>query len=144
MWILWTWFYFCLCCERRGRRVIERGLLHCSGFCTADNRLHSVQLLSCVRLFATPWIAACQASLSITLDSSQKFLNRTRLRGYTTRTNQPSTAHPEELPSYTMALFLGAPVMLKSGWQKCFQSYPQVKRVPNPNSSMILTWSTWR
>ena len=25
----------------------------------------SVQLLSCVRLFATPWIAACQASLSI-------------------------------------------------------------------------------
>ena len=27
---------------------------------------HSVQSLSCVWLFATPWIAACQASLSIT------------------------------------------------------------------------------
>ena len=27
---------------------------------------YSVQLLSCVRLFATPWTAACQASLSIT------------------------------------------------------------------------------
>ena len=26
----------------------------------------SVQLLSCIRLFATPWTAACQASLSIT------------------------------------------------------------------------------
>ena len=26
----------------------------------------AVQLLSCVRLFVTPWIAACQASLSIT------------------------------------------------------------------------------
>ena len=26
----------------------------------------SVQLLSCVRFFATPWTAACQASLSIT------------------------------------------------------------------------------
>ena len=26
----------------------------------------SVQSLSCVQLFATPWIAACQASLSIT------------------------------------------------------------------------------
>ena len=26
----------------------------------------SVQSLSCVRLFATPWMAACQASLSIT------------------------------------------------------------------------------
>ena len=32
----------------------------------------SVQSLSCVRLFATPWIAACQASLSIT--SSQSLL----------------------------------------------------------------------
>ena len=28
--------------------------------------LSSVQSLSCVRLFATPWTAACQASLSIT------------------------------------------------------------------------------
>ena len=26
----------------------------------------SVQWLSCIRLFATPWTAACQASLSIT------------------------------------------------------------------------------
>ena len=30
------------------------------------NLLNSVQLLNCVWLFATPWIAACQASLSIT------------------------------------------------------------------------------
>ena len=29
------------------------------------NRLNSVQLLICVQLFATPWTAACQASLSI-------------------------------------------------------------------------------
>ena len=29
-----------------------------------------VQSLSCVRLFATPWIAACQASLSITISWS--------------------------------------------------------------------------
>ena len=28
--------------------------------------ISSVQLLSCIRLFATPWTAACQASLSIT------------------------------------------------------------------------------
>ena len=33
----------------------------------------SVQSLSCVRLFATPWTAACQASLSIT--NSQSLLN---------------------------------------------------------------------
>ena len=30
----------------------------------------SVQLLSHIRLFATPWIAACQASLSITISRS--------------------------------------------------------------------------
>ena len=31
-----------------------------------DAWISSIQLLSCVRLFATPWIAACQASLSVT------------------------------------------------------------------------------
>ena len=31
-----------------------------------EKRFSSVQLLSCVRLFVTPWTAACQASLSIT------------------------------------------------------------------------------
>ena len=36
----------------------------------------SVQLLSCVRLFATPWIATCQPSLSITnSQSSLKFMS---------------------------------------------------------------------
>ena len=30
------------------------------------NAVASVQSLSCVQLFATPWVAACQASLSIT------------------------------------------------------------------------------
>ena len=32
----------------------------------ASVQFSSVQSLSCVRLFATPWTAACQASLSIT------------------------------------------------------------------------------
>ena len=31
-----------------------------------STHISSVQLLSCVRLFANPWIEACQASLSIT------------------------------------------------------------------------------
>ena len=35
-----------------------------------DNIFSSVQSLSRVRLFATPWIAACQASLSITNSQS--------------------------------------------------------------------------
>ena len=32
--------------------------------------IYSVQLLSCARLFVTPWTAACQASLSITNSQS--------------------------------------------------------------------------
>ena len=53
----------------------DLGLLHVGGFFTvwANRKDHkgsvqfsSVQWLSCVRLFETPWIAACQASLSIT------------------------------------------------------------------------------
>ena len=32
--------------------------------------ISSVQSLSCVQLFATPWTAACQASLSITYSKS--------------------------------------------------------------------------
>ena len=36
------------------------------GFFYHSIQFSSVQSLSCVRLFATPWIAACQASLSIT------------------------------------------------------------------------------
>ena len=31
-----------------------------------ERQFSSVQLLSCARLFATPWTAACQATLSIT------------------------------------------------------------------------------
>ena len=48
------------------------GLPHCSGGGSiaiptwGSVQLSSVQSLSCVRLFATPWIAARQASLSIT------------------------------------------------------------------------------
>ena len=37
-----------------------------AGALTPQVQFSSVQLLSCVRLFTTPWTAACQASLSIT------------------------------------------------------------------------------
>ena len=41
-----------------------------NGNTTTPNLLSSVQLLSCVRIFVTPWTAACQASLSITNSQS--------------------------------------------------------------------------
>ena len=44
--------------------------------CTCSVQFSSVQSLSHVRLFATPWIAACQASLSITISrSSLRFMS---------------------------------------------------------------------
>ena len=41
-------------------------LLNCFSFVSAFPHFSSVQLLSCVRLSATPWTVAHQASLSIT------------------------------------------------------------------------------
>ena len=57
----WSCYYLYL--------VIPSGI-ETSGLCChlllGSFTLSSVQLLSCVQLFATPWIAACQVSLSIT------------------------------------------------------------------------------
>ena len=43
----------------------DLGHLHCAGHWPSI-QFSSVQFLSCVQLFVTPWTAACQASLSIT------------------------------------------------------------------------------
>ena len=53
---------------------LNPGLLHCRQilYCLSHYQFSSAQLLSCVRLFATLWTAARQASLSIT--NSQSFL----------------------------------------------------------------------
>ena len=46
--------------------IFTTTLFHPSIYLSKLNGFSSVQSLSRVRLFATPWIAACQASLSIT------------------------------------------------------------------------------
>ena len=48
---------------RSHSKMKQRNLVYST---TWDNQCSSVQLLSHVQLFATPWTAACQASLSIT------------------------------------------------------------------------------
>ena len=70
-------------CSQRWRSSIQSAKIRSGAVCGSDRELfidkfrlkskkvgkpldHSVQLLSCVQLFATPWIAARQASLSIT------------------------------------------------------------------------------
>ena len=47
-------------------KTVKSCLLFHFSWCGTEVQFSSVQSLSHVRLFATPWIAACQASLSIT------------------------------------------------------------------------------
>ena len=54
--------------QERGRE--ERKGIHMEGSCRKSNSVSSVQSLSRVWLFATPWIAVCQASLSISNSQS--------------------------------------------------------------------------
>ena len=65
---------------------------------TTSSWLHfgSVQLLSCVRLFVTPWTAACQASLSIT--NSCSFLKLMSIESVMP-SNLLILCHPFLLPS---------------------------------------------
>ena len=64
-------FSFCKICSWKTRWIFSSCSQHTYKF-SSDRikylffQFSSVQLLSRVRLFATPWIAACQASLSIT------------------------------------------------------------------------------
>ena len=49
------------------RACYSKRVSHCHLYFSRDLKADSsVQSLSCVQLFATPWTAACQASLSIT------------------------------------------------------------------------------
>ena len=48
------------------KKINQKLILHLSNNTSIYIQFSSVQSLSCVRLFATPWIAAHQASLSIT------------------------------------------------------------------------------
>ena len=47
-------------------KINKWDLIKLKSFCTEKETITSVQVLSHIQLFATPWTAACQASLSIT------------------------------------------------------------------------------
>ena len=59
--------------EKGGKRA---GVLRFTEIWELVIQFSSVQLLSRVRLFATPWIAARRASLSITISRTHHFLSR--------------------------------------------------------------------
>ena len=79
----------------------------------------SVQLLSRVRLFATPWIRACQVSLSIT--NSQSSLKLTSIESVMP-SSHPILCHP---------LFLLPPI-------------PPSIRVFSNESTLLMRWPKWR
>ena len=70
-------------------------------FLFCNNADASVQLLSCVQLFVTPWTAACQASLSITNSWSLLKLMSTEL---VMPSNHLILCHPFLLPSISPSI----------------------------------------
>ena len=70
--------------------------------CQSFQRMFSsVQLLSCVRLFATPWIAARQASLSITnSQSSNSRPSSPRWHPAISSSVVPFSSCPQSLPAW--------------------------------------------
>ena len=81
---------------------LNPGLLHCRRILY---QLSSVQLLSRLRLFATPWITACQASLSIT--SSEFTQTNVHRVGDAIQPSHPlsSPSPPAPNPSQHQSLF---------------------------------------
>ena len=79
-----------------GTKIMELQLHHRS-----FQRVSSVQLLSCVQLFATPWTTACQASLSIT--NSGVYPNSCPLSRWCHPTISssviPFSSHPQSFPA---------------------------------------------
>ena len=68
-----------ICWSIEKAREFQKNIYFCFiDYAKAFECVSSVQSLSCVQLFATPWIAACQASLSIT--NSQSSLRFTSIK----------------------------------------------------------------
>ena len=87
-----------------------------NGSSLSRERLVSVQLLSCVRLFVTPWTAACQASLSITNSWSLPKLMSIEL---VMPSNHLILCHPLFLPSIFLSISVfSKESVLRIGWPK--------------------------
>ena len=71
--------------------------------CNSLYQIRSDQSLSCVRLLATPWIAACQASLSIT--NSRSSLRLTSIESVMPSHPLSSPSPPAPNPSQHQSLF---------------------------------------
>ena len=64
--IFWRWSWWDVGSEQKQKFTDACTKWSSFCFCFCFFQFSSLQSLSCIRLFATPWTAACQASLSIT------------------------------------------------------------------------------
>ena len=81
--------------------------LGCAGFRSCHLRALAVvvQSLSCVRLFVTPWTAACQASLSFTI--SQSLLKHTSIESVMPSNHLILCHHPPPPPALSLSQHQG-------------------------------------
>ena len=114
-----------LCGSLDGRGVWGRmdtclctaGSLCCSPETNTTLYINSVQLLSHIRLFATPWTAACQASLSIT--NSRRLLKLVSIESVMP-SNHFILCHPLLLPhsNFPSIRVFSNKSLLHIGWPK--------------------------
>ena len=104
-------------------------------------RFSSVQLLSCVQLFPTPWTVACQASLSIT--DSQSLLKLMSIESVMTSNHVilccPLLLPPSILPSIRIFSNESA---LRIRWPK-YWSFSFSISPSNEYSGLIFFWIDW-
>jgi len=108
----------------------------------SNHQFSSGQSLSCVRLFATPWIAACQASLSIT--NSQSLLKLMSIESV-----RPSNHHVLCCPLlFLPSIFLSSKVfsnelVIHIRWPKYWISASASVLPVNIQDWFPLGWTCW-
>ena len=111
-------------------------------FSLLSHQLSSIQSLSCVQLFVTPWTTACQASLSITNSQSLPTLMSIELVMPSNHLilYRPLLLLPSIFPS--IRVFSNEPA-LRIRWPKCWSfSFKSVLPM-NTQDWSPLGWTSW-
>ena len=111
-----------------------------NGSSLSRERLVSVQLLSCVRLFVTPWTAACQVSLSIT--NSRSSLKLTSIKSVMSSSHlilcHPLLLLPSVPPSIRVFSNESALMRWPKYWSFSFSIIPSKENFKGLSSELVL------
>ena len=107
-----------------------------------DCQIRSDQSLRCVRLFATPWIAACQASLSLII-----FWSLFKLMSIEAviPSNHLSSVVPfsSRLQSFPASGFFSNESALRSRWPKCWSFSFSISPYNEYSGLISFGWTGW-